>query len=169
MASLGVSACRGDNSYTLIGKSLPAVKGVFVTGQGFDLSAIKLPAVIRFWGLWCGPCMIDMPHWESAVEKMRGLKEDLADLTIFTVHVGLPPSNGPSLAQWAQNQRAEVATPIVDDATNTIMRAVGITGTPSTIYVGKSGKIEEHAWQFKSARGEDSFIRKIVELKARAS
>jgi thiol-disulfide isomerase/thioredoxin len=166
-STLGLSACRGDNSYQLIGKQLPSIKGVYVDGKGFELSSIRRPAVIRFWGMWCGPCMIDMPHWFSAVRKMRALTTQLADLTILTIHVGEPPANGSTLSQWAEAQDADVATPVVNDANYAIMKAVGITGTPSTIYVNTNGKIEEHAWQFKNARGEDHFIRKIIELKAR--
>lgn len=168
-AGLGIMACRGDNSHALIGQTLPSVRGVFTNGDGFDLAAIAKPAVIRFWGMWCGPCMLDMPHWQSAVRKMRAMKDALPDLNILTIHVGVPPASGPSLAQWTADQANDVATKVVDDANNVIMRAVGIMGTPSTIYVSRSGSIEEHAWQFKNSRGEDSFIRKVAYLSAKTN
>jgi thiol-disulfide isomerase/thioredoxin len=167
ITSAGLVACRGDNSFSLIGKSLPSIKGVYTDGRGFDLAQITKPAIIRFWGMWCGPCMIDMPNWLSVVRKLRSAERNLTDVSVFTVHVGLAPSNGKTLAQWVEDQEPDVATPVVDDATNAIMRAVGITGTPSTIYVNKLGKIEEHAWQFKNERGEESFLQKVRQLHAK--
>lgn len=166
-ACLGAGACRGDSSHALIGQTLPSVRGVDTNGEGFDLAAIAKPAVIRFWGMWCGPCMIDMPNWFSAVTKMRAMTQTLPNLNIFTIHTGRAPANGPSLPQWVAGQSPDVATRVIDDANQAITRAVGIPGTPSTIYVSRAGKIEEHAWQFKNARGEDSFIRKVVYLSQR--
>jgi thiol-disulfide isomerase/thioredoxin len=168
-ASSVLAACRGDNSYSLIGKVLPVVKGVYTNGAGFDLSTIAKPAIIRFWGMWCGPCMIDMPNWLSVVRQLRTGDKAIADMNIFTIHVGLAPSTGDTLGQWTADQAKDVATPVVDDATYAIMRAVGVAGTPSTIYVDQSGRIEEHAWEFKNARGVDSFLRKVTELHARVS
>jgi thiol-disulfide isomerase/thioredoxin len=162
-----VSACQGDAAHAVIGMPLPAIKGTYVDGAGFDLAMIKKPAIIRFWGMWCGPCMIDMPQWLSVVRQSRIGPKAVPNINIFTLHVGLAPSNGPSLAQWTSEQAPEVATPVVNDATQAITQAVGITGTPSTIFVDKDGHIREHAWQFKNERGVASFLRKITELNAK--
>ena len=159
-----VAACRGDASHSLIGKPLPPLRGIFTDGRGLNLADISKPSVIRFWGMWCGPCMIDMPNWLSVVRQMRAPDTVLRDVTILTIHVGLAPKNGDTLAQWTADQERDVATPVVDDATYAIMKAVGVQGTPSTIYVDHSGRIAEHAWEFKNARGVDSFLRKITKL-----
>jgi thiol-disulfide isomerase/thioredoxin len=167
VTSAGLAACRGDNSFSLIGKTLPSIGGVYTDGGKFDLAQIAKPAIIRFWGMWCGPCMIDMPNWLSVVAKLRLAERGLTDLNVFTIHVGQAPANGKTLAQWVDDQAPDVATRVVDDATNAIMRAVGITGTPSTIYVNKLGKIEEHAWQYKNERGVESFLQKVRQLHAK--
>jgi thiol-disulfide isomerase/thioredoxin len=159
-----VAACRGDASHSLIGKELPALRGTYTDGRGLNLADLPKPSVIRFWGMWCGPCMIDMPNWLSVVRQIRTSKPALKDVTILTVHVGLAPKNGDTLAQWTADQEPDVATPVVDDATYAIMKAVGVQGTPSTIYVDHRGRIAEHAWEFKNARGVDSFLRKITKL-----
>jgi thiol-disulfide isomerase/thioredoxin len=168
LAALGTSACQGDNAHSLIGNQLPVIKGFYTDGSGLDLTEIAKPAIIRFWGMWCGPCMIDMPNWESVVRQVRAPENGIANINIFTIHVGLPPANGPTLLQWVAEQQSDVRTPVVDDATNRIMTAVGIQGTPSTIYVDKNGRICEHAWQFKNERGVDSFIRKVKKLHEKA-
>jgi thiol-disulfide isomerase/thioredoxin len=166
-ASTLAAGCRGSSSYSLIGQTLPAVKGVYTDGSVFDLARIAQPAIIRFWGMWCGPCMVDMPNWLSVIRQLRTGEKALTDLNILTIQVGLPPRNGETLTQWTAAQAPDVATPVVDDANYTIMKAVGIVGTPSTIYVDESGRIEEHAWEFKNARGVDSFLRKVTELYGR--
>jgi thiol-disulfide isomerase/thioredoxin len=168
-ATATLGACRGDSSYSLIGKTLPAIKGVYTNGDGFDLAAIAKPAIIRFWGMWCGPCMVDMPNWLSVIAQLRTGDKALAELNILTIHVGIPPQNGDTLVQWVAAQAPDVATPVVDDVTYAIMKAVGVAGTPSTIFVDQAGRIAEHAWEFKNARGVDSFLRKVTELYRRSN
>jgi thiol-disulfide isomerase/thioredoxin len=168
VASVGLAACQGDSARSVIGMQLPVVKGKFTNGSEFDLSLEPQPAIIRFWGMWCGPCMLDMPNWLSVIRQMRVGELALPDVNIYTIHVGLPPANGPSLQQWVSEQQTDVATPVVDDASMAIMKAVRITGTPSTLYVDMHGRISEHAWQFKNERGVDSFLRKVRHLHKKA-
>jgi thiol-disulfide isomerase/thioredoxin len=167
LATTGLSACQGDSAHLLIGMQLPLVKGLFTDGSVFDMSLTPKPAIIKFWGMWCGPCMLDMPNWLSVVRQLRTGEHALPDISILTVHVGLAPSNGPTLRQWVAAQQTDVATSVVDDATNAIMKATHITGTPSTLYVDRNGRIEEHVWQFKNERGVNSFIRKVATLHAK--
>ena len=169
LASAGLGACQGDSARSLIGMQLPVVKGHFTDGSEFDLSLSPQPAIMRFWGLWCAPCMVDMPNWLSLVRRMRVGEDALPDVNILTVHGGEAPANGPSLLQWVAEQHSDVATPVVDDSTNTITKAVGITGTPSTLYIDTQGRISEHAWQFKNERGVDTFIRKVRHLHDRGN
>ena len=164
VASIGLAACQGDNAYALIGKKLPLIRGVYTDGTGFDLTTFAKPALIRFWGMWCSPCMLDMPHWLSVIAQVRAREQPLNDSSIVTIHVGLPPESGPNLTQWVDAQASQTATRVVNDASFAIMKAVGISGTPSTLYVDRDGIIREHAWQFKNARGVASFIRKITSL-----
>jgi thiol-disulfide isomerase/thioredoxin len=161
IASVGLIGCRGDSSYSLIGKTLPSIKGVFVDGTGFDLGQISKPAIIRFWGMWCGPCIVDMPNWQALVRKLRAGDKAMPEVNVFTIHVGVAPSNGDTLVQWTSNQASDVATPVVDDSAYAISKAVGITGTPSTLFIDRQGRIAEHAWEFKNQRGVDSFLRKV--------
>jgi thiol-disulfide isomerase/thioredoxin len=164
LAVAGLAACEGDSARSLIGMQLPVAKGHFTNGSEFDLSLAAQPAIIRFWGMWCGPCMLDMPNWLSVIRQLRVGELALPDVNIYTIHVGLPPVSGPSLQQWVSEQQADVATPVVDDASMAIMKAMQITGTPSTLYIDTHGRISEHAWQFKNERGADSFLRKVRHL-----
>jgi thiol-disulfide isomerase/thioredoxin len=168
LATATLAACQGDPAHSLFGKKLPVVRGVYTDGTAFELSSTAKPAIIRFWGMWCGPCMLDMPNWLSVVRDIRASEDKLKEINLMTIHVGLPPANGQTLMQWAASQAGDVATPVVDDRTFSISKAVGISGTPSTIYIDREGIIREHAWQFKNARGVASFMRKIARIHAKS-
>jgi thiol-disulfide isomerase/thioredoxin len=162
--SFGLSGCQGDAAASLSGKALPAIKGSYSDGAGFELSAIALPAIIRVWGLWCPPCLVDEPHWQAVVRALRTGPDAVQGLNILAIHVGRPPSNGPSLEEWVRAQAPDIAVPQVDDVTNAIMTQIGIPGTPSTLIVDGNGIIKEHAWQFKNARGVANFVRKVPDV-----
>ena len=165
LAAAGAAAgCRGDAAHVLMGMQVPRVRGTTSGGLGVDFSALGRAALIRFWGLWCGPCTRDEPYWQDVVRDLRGR----ADLTILTVHVGRPPADGPGLAEWAARQPPAVAVPVVDDASQAITTAFRIPGTPSTLLVDAGGRVVEHAWAFRSARGVRSFIRKVDYILDRA-
>jgi cytochrome c biogenesis protein CcmG, thiol:disulfide interchange protein DsbE len=164
VASAGFGGCQGDSAYAVMGKKLPAIQGVYVDGTDFDLAKLAKPAIVRFWGLWCGPCVDDMANWLSVVRQVRADKDALADLNILTIHSGTAPESGPTLAQWASDQAPDVATPVVNDATTAIKQAVGVPGLPSTVYINPEGRILEHSWQFRNDRGVTSFLRKVKQL-----
>jgi thiol-disulfide isomerase/thioredoxin len=168
IANIGVGACQGDRASVVMEKTLPAIEGVYVDGTDFDLAMLNKPAIIRFWGLWCGPCLQDMPNWLSVVRQIRTGGDALADVNILTIHVGIAPENGPTLVQWASEQAPDVATPVVNDATKAIMQAVGVPGTPSTIYVDPTGRIREHSWQFRNNRGVTRFLTKVKSIHDKA-
>lgn len=160
MAGAGaLSACRGDAAATLLGKDMPRMRSVTLDGAGIDLSQLGRPAIIRFWGLWCPPCVRDEPHWEEAL-RLMATHEDLDDVAIWSVHVGEAPKAGPSLEEWAEARDKIAAVPVVDDRMNALFNAVGIPGTPSTLLVEASGRIADHSWAFKHARGARAFVAK---------
>jgi thiol-disulfide isomerase/thioredoxin len=161
----GLGACRGDAAHVMMGMQVPRVRGTTTDGLGVDFAGLGKAALVRFWGLWCGPCTQDEPWWGETVRALRGR----ADLTILSVHVGEPPDSGPSLAEWVADQKPDVRVPVVDDATMAIMQAFKVPGTPTHILINAAGRIEEHAWAFKSARGVRSFTAKVNYILDRAA
>lgn len=162
---LGLAACRGDAAHVMMGMQVPRVRGTTTDGLGVDFAGLGKAALVRFWGLWCGPCMRDEPFWHETVQALRGR----ADLTVLSVHVGEAPDNGPTLAEWAARQAPEVRVPVVDDATTAILRAFQVPGTPTHILIDASGRIVEHSWAFKSSRAVRSFTRKVDYILDRAA
>jgi thiol-disulfide isomerase/thioredoxin len=159
-SGFALAGCRGDPADALIGKAMPALSVTALSGERFNLAELGRPALIRFWGLWCAPCLRDEPNWRSAVEHIRTDK-DLKDMVIVSVHVGEAPKQGPSLARWAERQPRESAIPVVDDARREVFDAVGVPGTPCTLLVDAGGTIEGHSWTLRHARGARAFVGKV--------
>ena len=41
------------------------------------------PIVVHFWGLTCGPCLVELPNWTNALKKRADLKLVLVDASPF--------------------------------------------------------------------------------------
>lgn len=153
----GLAACRGDAAHILIGMQVPRVTGTTTTGDAVAFDRLGKAALVRFWGLWCGPCVADEPYWEQVATALKRR----TDLRVLSVHAGLAPAGGPSLAEWAAAQPPAAAVPVVDDRTRAVTDAFRIPGTPSTVLINAQGRVIEHSWAFRSDRGVRSFVRKI--------
>lgn len=56
-----------------IGKSIPEVQGMNVDGQKIKLSDYHDKVVLLdFWGTWCPPCMLMVPHERSLLSRLEG-------------------------------------------------------------------------------------------------
>jgi thiol-disulfide isomerase/thioredoxin len=162
--ALALSGCRKDPATILHGQRLPSVAASLIDGTGINLASLGRPAVLRFWGLWCGPCRIDEPHWEEVVRALKPLQGAKPRFDFFSVHIGLAPKDGPSLPVWAESRASDVAIPIVDDRTQRLTKSIGVPGTPLTLLVDATGQVIDHAWAFKSSRGAARFVGKVHEF-----
>jgi len=55
-----------------VGRVAPEVEGEDVDGRPMKLSDHRgKVSVIVFWGTWCGPCMQEVPHERSLVERLK--------------------------------------------------------------------------------------------------
>lgn len=162
--ALALSGCRKDPATVLHGQRLPSVPATLIDGTGINLATLGRPAVLRFWGLWCGPCRIDEPHWDEVVRALRLQQGTNPRLDLLSVHIGRAPRDGPSLPVWAASRPQEVAIPIVDDRTQRLAQLIGVPGTPLALLVDAKGVVIDHAWAFKSPRGAARFVGKVREF-----
>ncbi len=65
-AAAGIADCTpGPGGGQLPGLTLPCLGG----GTAVDLSSLKGPMVLSFWGSWCGPCAEEMPALQDFYEQ----------------------------------------------------------------------------------------------------
>jgi thiol-disulfide isomerase/thioredoxin len=69
-----VAQARLDEIYNLtVGKPAPEIDGVGMNGKPLKLSDYRgRVVVVVFWGSWCGPCMLEVPHERKLVVRLRG-------------------------------------------------------------------------------------------------
>jgi thiol-disulfide isomerase/thioredoxin len=57
----------------VVGRTAPDIEGEDSAGQAFKLSDYRGKVVVlTFWASWCGPCMANVPHERSLVQKLEG-------------------------------------------------------------------------------------------------
>ena len=110
---------------------------------GFAVASIKDPVLridsasyngravlIDFWATWCPPCREELPHIEKLWKdnKDRGL-----------VVMAVTTDDLATVAKFRAEQNAQL--PMFLDEDRKMSRAFGITGLPTTIVVGKDGKV----------------------------
>lgn len=160
IGSLALSGCRPDPAAALTGRAMPDLAATLLDGTGTNLARLGKPALIRFWGLWCGPCRTDEPQWEAVLRDLGPKEAARGELALMSVHMGHAPKDGPSLNQWAAARDPATAIPIIDDRTMRLAQAVGVPGTPLTMLIDQHGTIIQHAWAFKNSHGVSRFLAK---------
>lgn len=90
------------------------------------------PVVLNFWATWCGPCRIEMPHFERASLNY----DDRA--AILGINQAEPADR---IATFGQNTR--VTYPLLVDEDMTINQQYSVSNLPTTIFVDGRGVIRE--------------------------
>lgn len=106
-----------------------------------DINAIKGPAVINFWGSWCGPCREEIPYF---VDLANSLPKGLTLL-------GVDREETSPEAATKFIKDLGITYPQLSDPTGVTKSIVGLS-VPVTIFIDESGKIVyQHVGQIKSA------------------
>jgi cytochrome c biogenesis protein CcmG, thiol:disulfide interchange protein DsbE len=91
-----------------------------------------LPIVLNFWATWCGPCRIEMPHFQRASETYDGrvafLGVNQAEAAGAVTHFG---------------DEYGITYPLLLDSDNRINALYGINGLPTTIFIDGRGIVRE--------------------------
>ncbi|MCL2139395.1 MAG: TlpA family protein disulfide reductase [Treponema sp.] len=103
-----------------------------VKGGNVQLSSLKGKVVfLNFWATWCPPCRIEMPSMENMYQQFNGkaiefvvvnIREDEEDVKYFLDYF-------------------KFNFPVALDLDGGVAANYGIEGIPTTIIIGKDGKI----------------------------
>ena len=104
-------------------------------GQAVSLSDFRgRPVLLNFWATWCGPCRIEMPHFQ-AVYADPGWRA--SGLEILAVNVGEPPER----AQAFVDENG-LTFPVLLDTEQTTARAYNLRVFPTSFFIDESGIIK---------------------------
>jgi thiol-disulfide isomerase/thioredoxin len=120
------------------GTNVPDLQAMTVTGEHFQLSALKGKYVLLdFWGTWCRPCVQLIPRLKILQEKYNGKnfalvsvanEKDKAKLTSFI------SENNMNWQQVYQNDKGPAAE-------TALLKELKISEYPTTILIDPTGKI----------------------------
>lgn len=110
--------------------TLPSLNGQ--SGQKLSLAAFKgKPLVINFWSSTCVPCKDEMPLLETQWERVQS-----KGVAFLGIDVEDTASDGLSFLQ----QHGATYPSVIDSGGNTLV-SYGVTFTPETIFIDRTGKV----------------------------
>ena len=113
--------------------------------------------VANHWGIWCGPCVMEMPEFQKLHEKYKGTP----DVVILSINNDQNPADVP---KWMQTNKYNFNV-LLDDG---YLNKAGINAFPTTWFIDKLGRIafvkvgwtqkltEEFSWRIEALRAKEA-------------
>jgi thiol-disulfide isomerase/thioredoxin len=142
-----------NNSTTGInpGQSAPNFRITIGDKQGLYLSdLVGRPVLINFWATWCGPCRIEMPEIIQRAAQNP-------DLLVLAVNV---QEEKDTVAAFAGDFR--MMMPVVLDEDAKIRDIYQVRGMPTSVFVGRDGKVSSYHAGVMSSSMLDDFLMPIL-------
>ncbi len=123
----------------IVGHFAPDFTAVTADGEAYTLTDFVdregdggQPVVLNFWASWCGPCRIEMPHFERASLNYDGRA------AILGINQA---ESAETVAKFGQT--THVTYPLLVDEESTISQQYSVSNLPTTIFVDANGVIRE--------------------------
>lgn len=91
--------------------------------------ARNTPMVVEFWATWCGPCVEQIPRWNSLVERFKGQVQ----------FVAISAEDPETVAEFLKKR--PMGGWVALDLEGTVHQAYGVAGIPSTFLVDARGVV----------------------------
>ncbi len=121
-----------------VGMDAPQATGVEFGGNDVSLLREGQPAIVVFGAHWCPHCQREIPVIVDWME--QGGTEGLDVILVATATNPNSPNYPPSAWLDRENWRGRV---ILDDESNSIAQAYGLTGYPLIVFVDADGKVTQ--------------------------
>ena len=133
IVGLGLRNARADSD-DLRGKAAPDFTLKTVDGKEVTLSKLKGKVVVLdFWATWCAPCRLSLPHLQKLSTDAEKAKKGLV---VLAVNAG---EDKDQVLPFVASNNYSFTVPM--DATGRTKEAYGLEGMPTTIVIGRDGKI----------------------------
>lgn len=131
-------------------------------GDDFTLSAHRGEVVVlNFWATWCLPCIAEMPDLEA-------LHQEMADDGLRIVGISQDTGGADEVRPFAE--RLGVTYPLLPDpAFQVSTRFGGVSVLPTTIFIGRDGRVAREEMGVLPARELRAFVTALVEPETGAS
>jgi peroxiredoxin len=134
LSVLAFTAVRAAEPKDLVGKDAPDFTLTTLDGKTVKLSEQKGSVVLLdFWATWCGPCVKALPH----VQKLSADK-DRAEKGLKVWAVNAREKN-PTIQKFIDDNKYTFGVPL--DTSGEVMKSYNVSGIPTTVVVGKDGKV----------------------------
>ena len=150
--ALLLTACGGDSGG--ISGKIPELTFKTHKGADFKLAAEgKDATLLVFWATWCGPCLMEIPSLIVLQEKYRGRN-------FRVVSILLDDPEGAKAKAISANYG--INYPILLGSDETTRQFGGVQALPTSLLIGKDGKIKEKVMGLLPEEEMERKIRKLL-------
>jgi peroxiredoxin len=115
-----------------------------------DLRGRKV--VLNFWASWCGPCRVEMLHFER-------LHRDYGDrITILGINI----KEDPQTVENFLRKEMPIGYPILLDPSGSVVQAYGVNTQPTTFWINEEGNIVERRFGAYTGKELENRLREFA-------
>jgi thiol-disulfide isomerase/thioredoxin len=155
-AALLVAANKRANTQSLEGKKAPSFSLQTISGKDMSLAAERGNVVVLdFWATWCPPCRESLPHLQAIHED-----KDYASKGLKVYAVNLREEKKTAGDYVKQNN---LTFPVALDKSGGVAQKYQVQGIPTTVIVGRDGKVAKVFVGFGGDESEKAMREAITE------
>lgn len=125
-------------------------------GREVSLSSLKgKPVVLNFWATWCGPCKVELPHFQKAYEKYGD------EVQFLLVNMGKKWNDTPEQARELFSENG-YTMPIYYDTDGAAADTYAIHSIPQTFFINADGEQTNYTIGSVSAKALEAYIEAIL-------
>lgn len=122
------TAQGGSTGQTVPAFSAPALGGGTISWGDY----VGKPVVLAVWAPWCPHCQAEMPV-------IGKVSSEFPEIPVVTVATAIGRQPGPSPEEFMAERKLKFPV-AVDDRDGTLANALGVSGFPTTYFVGSDGR-----------------------------